>query len=325
MNQEISRPQASSKKISTSNDFELAYLRHQYFRRVKYNPTEQEMQPYMYIVQHLTKNTFYTYFNLFKAVGMYHEDVLNIGRVHLVSFLGLYSLEQMKSKKKQWLIDFNLDHEVDPEKKDLVQKNRANFTMFFKQRMEDLVRVCRQKVRNIKGQPSEEYAVFYGTPKPPKHPTMLLKGHEEFGYKKLDFSIFKSIRKKATVNRDATIFEFNGTWYVAIALEQKSLELEDLVGSDSNPYENRHNTQSDELYRYSPIKGPKWSLDVDGHPLTQEEDESKYFRKLFSKKSDYRKRVTLQNFIAKNKNIMQYEEEVGTAKRLLKSLGGWIR
>ena len=90
----VTRPEPSEKKIRTSDDFELCYLRHQYFRRVKYNPTEQEMAPYMGIVANLTKNTFFTYFNLFKAVGMYQDDILNIGRVHLVSFLGLYSLEK---------------------------------------------------------------------------------------------------------------------------------------------------------------------------------------------------------------------------------------
>jgi hypothetical protein len=297
---EVSRPKASKNKISTKNEFELAYLRHQYFRRVKYNPTVEEMQPYMKIVEHLTKNTFFTYFNLFKAVGMYHDDVMNIGRVHLVSFLGLYALEQMDVKKKEFQEKFLRYNYKEAEEKDFDQKNKANFTMFLKQRMEDLVRVCRQKVRNIKGQPSEEYVVFCGDEKPPKYPKKLLRGHEEFGYKKLDFSIFKSIRKKADVNHDATIFEFGGKWFVAIALEQRNLELEDIVSSGSNPYDNVHNMQPDELYQ---------------------EKESERLYKLFNKRSGYRKSVTLRNFIAKNKNKRQYREEIATAKKLLRSLG----
>ena len=38
-------------------------------------------------------------------------------------------------------------------------------------------------------------------------------------------------------------------------------------------------------------------------------------------KSRYNKKVTLRNFVAKNENNRQYEEEVATAKRMLRSLG----
>lgn len=258
------------------------------------------MQPYMGIVERFSKNTFFTYANLFRVVGMYQEDVLNIGRVHLVSFLGLYSLES-NDKKKEEYIDRIKRHEFrTPDQKDFDQKNKANFTMFFKQRMEDLVRVCRQKSRNIKGQSSEEHVVFCGKDGPPRYPRRLLKNYEDLGYKKICFSIFKSIRKKAKVEHDATMFEFDGSWYVAIALEQKSLDIDDIVGSESNPYENAHNMQPDDIFI---------------------EKESEGLHKMFNNKSNYRKRVTLRKFVAKNQNKSQYREEVATAKKLLKGLG----
>jgi hypothetical protein len=258
------------------------------------------MNPYMGIVEHFTKNTYFTYHNLFKSVGMGQDDVLNIGRVHLVSFIGLYALDKMKDKKKDYEVKFHIDNERYPNEKDFEQKNKANFTFFFKQRMEDLVRVCRQKVRNIKGQPSEEYTVFCGKPRPPKYPNRLLRAHEELGYKKLDFSIFKSIRKKANVNGDATIFQFDGLWYVAIAVEQRGLEIEDIVGSGSNPYDNVHNMRPDELY---------------------EEKEAETFHGIFNEKSEYRKRAILSNFVAKYRKKRDYKEEVSAARKLLRSLG----
>jgi hypothetical protein len=297
---EVNRPEASPIKITTSNDFELCLLRHQYFRRVKYNPTQAEMQPYMKIVEHLTKNTFFTYFNLFKAVGMYHDDILNIGRVHLVSFLGLYALDKQADKNKKFIVKYLIDKDREPTLEEFEQKNKANFTCFFKQRMEDLVRVCRQKVRNIKGQPSEEYQVFCGPTKPPKYPRKLLKDYHELGYKKVDFAVFKSIRKKASVNVDATVFEFNQLWYVAIALEQKNLELEDIIGSGNDPYENVHNMQPDELYK---------------------EKQYDEFEAIFDKKSSHKKALVLRKFVAKNRNNRHYEEEVATARKLLRSMG----
>jgi hypothetical protein len=295
----VERPLPSDKKINTHDDFELAYLRHQYFRRVKYNPTEQEMLPYMKIVEHFTKNTFFVYINLFKTIGMYQDDILNIGRVHLVSFLGLYSLEQNEVKKLEFEEKFEKYQFKKPEAKDYDQKNKANFTMFFKQRMEDLVRVCHQKIRNVKGQNSEEYLVFCGSNKPPKNYRKLLREYQELGYKKVDFAVFKSVRKKAGVCFDASIFEFGGTWYVAIALEKKNLEIEDLVLSGSNPYDNYHNKRPDDLY--------------------EEKEESNY-QAIFESRSGYRKKTTLKRFIAKNKNNRHYKEEIMAAKRLLKTI-----
>lgn len=300
----VYRPSPAEKKIRTGEDFELCYLRHQYFRRVKYNPTEEEMQPFMKIVEHFTKNTFFTYFNLFRAVGMNHDDILNVGRVHLVSFLGLYSLEQMEDKKRDWMIKFCINNEKEPKAADFEQKNKANFTMFFKQRMEDLVRVCRQKVRNISGQPSEEYLAFCGKNEPPKNINDIVKNKEELEYKKIELSIFKSIRKKASVNYDATIFKFNDMWYVAVPVEQKVLEAEDIFGAGFNPFENYHNKSPD---------------------LLLQEKEEDGFGTYFNSKSDYRKRVILQKFIAKNRKLSDYKEEVDTAKKILKDLGGWIR
>ena len=296
----VSRPKASKSKISTSDDFELCYIRHQYFRRVKYNPTEADMQPYMYIVANLSKNTFFTYFNLFKAVGMYYEDVLNIGRVHLVSFLGLYSLEKCKDKKKAFIDTFERYNYKEPEEKDFDQKNKANFTMFFKQRMEDLVRVCRQKVRNIKGQPLEEFVAFCGISEIPKNRKDLIKNYEELGFKKIEFSILRSIRKKAKVGNDVNVFEFNGLQYIVVALEQKCLDLDDIVGAGYNPYENAHNMRPDDL-------------------LFEKENDG--LLNLFNSKSDYRKKVVLKNFIAKNRNKSQYKEEIQAAKKLLRGLG----
>lgn len=318
----VNRPAASDKKISTSDSFELCYLRHQYFRRAKYNPTEEEMQPYMYIVEHLTKNTFFTYYNLLKSVGMYHEDVLNIGRVHLVSFLGLYAMERMYTKKEDWIVSFNEKNYRKPEAKDYEQKNRANFTLFLKQRMEDLIRVCRQKSRNIKGQTYEEFQIFCSVNKPPKNLHSLLTNYRNLSFKKIDFATFKSIRKKASVDRDATLFQFNGLWYVAISVEQKSLSIDDLECSEYNPSQNTHNLPPDELMENLQIKtynDPEQKSK--SFFTTKEEEDSNCFNRIFNQKSIYRRRIILQKFIAKNKNIGQYQEEVDTAKRMLRNLG----
>lgn len=305
INQEMEffdRPVAPDRKIRTSDDFELCYLRHQYLRRVKFNPSPAQMAPYEKIIEHFAKNTFFMYYGLFKHVGMYKEDVINIARVHLVSFLGLYSLEQNETKMYEFALKYLLDEKVgrEPSQNEIDQKNKANFTCFLKQRMEDLVRVCRQKVKNVKGQLYEEYAVFSGTNEPPEFPNMILKEPEQHGFKKIDYAGFKAVRKKAKVDGDATIFQYNGVWYVALLLDQRNLDIDDIIGSTSNPYDNYHNMQPDTLLE----KKECTDLSASFHDQTR-----------------YNKKVTLRNFIAKNQNKRHYEEEIATAKRMLRSLG----
>lgn len=81
----------------------------------------------------------------------------------------------------------------------------------------------------------------------------------------------------------------------------------------------------EELYSSLPINSQGWNFSADEHPMTKSEKDLDFFHNNFYKKSDYRKRVVLQTFIAKNKNVVHYKEEIKTAKKLLMSLGGWIR
>lgn len=298
---EVNRPLPPNKKISTSDNFELAYLRHQYVRKSKYNPTVEEMAPYIKIVENLSRNTFFTYYNLFKTVGMYLDDVVSIGQVHLVSFLNLFALEKMEVKQDEWIEKWLLKHKgISPEPKDFLQQNKANFSLFYKQRMEDLVRICKQKLRNIKGQSSEEYIAFIGNSDLPKDPTKLIKDYEEHGFKKIDLPTFKSIRKKTNARNNVMAFRFNDSWYICFPVPQRDLEIGDLIASDVNPYLNTHNKRPDQVYN---------------------DKETEKFEELFNNKPSDKKVLILKKFIAKNRNKCEYSKEVSTARKLLKSIG----
>lgn len=297
----VDRPAPDKRKISSKDDFELCYLRHQYLRKSKGNPTVEEMAPYIKIVENLSRNTFFTYYNIFKTVGMYLDDVTSIGQVHLVSFLNLFTLEQMEEKMDAWVLKWLLKNNgVHPEAKDFLQQNKANFSLFYKQRMEDLVRICKQKLRNIKGQSSEEYLSFAGTGKLPRDITKLIKEHEEYGFKKVDLPTFKSIRKKANVKNNVMAFKFGESWYVSFPIPQRELEIEDLIVSEVNPYLNTHNRRPDQVLN---------------------DNEVEKFTTIFNNKTDNKKMLILKKFIAKNRNKSEYRKEVYTARKLLKTIG----
>lgn len=299
--QRVRRPKANKKKIHSRNEFELCYLRHQYFRRVKYNPSMEEMKPFMGIATHLAKNTFFTYKNLFHTVGFEADDVVNIAQVHLVSFLGLFSLEKMPEKYNDFVKVFNNLQEKNPQENDVLNKNKANFTMFLKQRMEDVVRVCRQKARNIKGFPVEEFYHFYGPNKPPKIRRELLKNYEKLGFRKLDTAVFKSIKKKS--GHFYLNFTFNGNYYISVPLERKSVNQDDFIGAGMDPRDSIHNMAPDEIY-FNAEEISDWE--------TKKND-------FLVKPKDIKTNI-IKNFIKTNKNKEEYKDEIKAARRLLKEL-----
>lgn len=299
----IERPAAEKRKIHSKNEFELCYLRHQYLRRVSFNPTESDMAPYMQIVTHQAKNTYYTYKNLFKLVGFDVDDVINIAKVHLVSFLGLYKLDKVPKKYEEFLALHMKKWTREANAEDIDNKDKANLTMFMKQRMEDVVRVCRQKARNIKGMPVEEFYVFYGPKRPPKDSRALLEDHEKYGYRKLDMGSFKSIKKKMKIKSNDEPFKFSGFWYIAVPLEKRNLTLLDFAGAGLDPYDSIHNKNPEELLF---------------HQLNEDEYEQK--RAEFESSSDKRKEDRVRHFIRKNKGNPLFREEIALAKKFLKDL-----
>lgn len=301
-NGKVFRPKADKKKIHFSNEFELCYLRHTYFRKTTYNPDKEEMLPYQALAKHLARNTFFTYKNLFALVGFESEDLINIANVHLVSFLGLFSLDKLPEKYKDFITTFVANNSKEPSAEQILNKNKANCTIFLKQRMENVVRICRQKARNIKGLPTEEYYFYCGTTKPPKILRNLTENYEKYGYRKLDAAVYKTIRKKAKPD-EGKIFRFNGKYYVAVLVAQKNLALEDLLGADMNPYDSIHNMDPEQVL---------FSLETTVNWEKKQEE--------FDRKSKFSKSNIIKKFIEENRENASYKEELRTARKLLKTL-----
>ncbi len=299
----VYRPQADKKKIHSKNEFELCYLRHQYFRKANSNPTQDEMKPFMFIAAHMARNTYYTYKNLLGMVGFELEDVVSIAQIHLVSFLGLFSLDKMPDKYKEFVSNHFVKNAEDPSENQILNKNKANCTIFIKQRMEDLVRVCRQKARNIKGLPAEEYFFYYGQSQPPTFLRDLIGAHERYGYKKLDTAVYKSIRKRVRVE-DGPIFKFNGNYYIAVPVGSGTLGIADFIGAGLDPYDSIHNMSPEQIFFQAEDRA-NWDL-------RQEE---------FDRKPRNTKATLIKNFIEENKEKVEMREELKVARRLLKSIG----
>jgi hypothetical protein len=302
----VTRPQTSKNKISTSESFELCYLRHRYLRKSEYNPSPEEMKPYLRIVERLSRNTFYRYRYVFSMVGLELDDVIAAAKVHLVSFICLFELSETKNRNKyeKFCIAYmnkNLDQMPDAE--DLQDKNKAIFTLFLEQRMTDMIRICIQKAKNIKGIQIDEYLAFFGPKKPPKELKKLLENHTKYGFKKVDNRTFKAIKKRVKADLSKP-FKFAGSWYVAVPLGQRNLTALDFEGAGFDPRENTHNMTPERL-----LQDKEQKIEFDKKAL------------LFNNGTKEEKVKTLLNFIEKNEENPTFEEEIHIAKRFLKRMG----
>ena len=303
--QEIIRPPAEKRKIHSKNEFELCYIRHQYFRRVKYNPTEQEMLPYKAIISYLARRTYYTYPKLFHIIGMTFDDVNAIGSIHLVNFLGLFEISPTKNPDKysEFLAVLRNKGIVEITEKELLDKNKANLTCFIKQRMEDLVKICRRKAKNIRGFRVDEYISFYGVTPPPEDLHKLLEDNVSLGYKKLENATFRTYRRKARA-RAGVPFQWKNTWYVTVPISQRPLSMEDLEGAGFDPRDNEHNLNPEQA-------------------LLRNYEENRIDKeiKLFKIGSKEQKAKTIAEFVEKNADDPFYADEVLIARKMLRTLG----
>lgn len=291
-----------SKTKGASNDFEFTYLRHQYLRRVKKQPTREEMAPYYKIVENLTRNTFYVYKNLFLMVGLDIEDVLNNGQIQLVSFLGLFALERNPKKLADFKRNFRSRNSIICSKADILNKNQANFNCFLKQRLNDMVRVCKQKAKNIKGIVAEDFVVFKGSKVPPKDIEDLLENHKQYGYSPLTTTAFKPIKNRMTNRQEGPVYLDDKTWYVCVPIRKKNLNFTDFTCNNYDPYDNLHNMTPEEVLEKR--EGSDW----DGKWLS------------FNIASNKDRIEAIKNFIVQNQGNPKLKEELKTAKRFLEGM-----
>ena len=297
------RPDSPKNRVTTDEDWELCYLRHGYIRKVGFNPTPLQMEPYEKIIQSVSKSTYFTYRGLMFSVGFELDDIMNIGRTHLISFLGLFSLESQPKKYQDFVNSYERIKGKPPSRKSILDKNKANLTMFLKQRMEEIVRISRQKARNIKGFYQEEYMAFKGPNKVPSISRReFLENYSKYGFKKIDLNNFRAAKNKVKYC-NPWIFTFEGQYYIALQTEFRLLSLEDFIGAEINPHDNLHYMGPDQM-------------------LSNKEEDSFWSKKLleFDNYGEQRKKKVLTSFIRRNAGKTDFKEELFLARKLLKEL-----
>lgn len=285
---------------STSNDFESCYLRHSYLKRVTIRPSKEQMQPYEGLIRKFSNKMHRHNKRLMESIGFLEEDLQNISRVHLVTFLGLFTLERNEDAYDRY-IDVFLDyHKRMPTENDLLDYNKAVFTKFLKQRAKDMVRICTQKVRNIKGNLLEKFTVFKGKNKPPEDLRPLFISPKSFGYRTILANTFHERRVKLEKNgQKPPIYFLDGFYYIYVPAQNKTLTAEDLSCSVLGTHDNIYGMTADLILE-------KAALDKKIH----------YFENLANKN----KINILRNFISKHQGKSDYAVEISAARKMIKNV-----
>jgi hypothetical protein len=201
-----------SKRISHRDEFELSYLRWRYLLRTE-NPAAEVLEKYKKAAYKSAKESYRDHENIYKASGMEPEDVCNIALVHLVSYLGIYSLQYVKEVNAKFSESFAVTVGREPTLAEVAKEDLSNMICFISQRMNDLIRICKQKNRNITGELSAT-GLFRLVGKEKQGADLnVYFAPASYGYKKVGTEEYKKVKKLMHNNLKPGRFEVDGAVY----------------------------------------------------------------------------------------------------------------
>jgi hypothetical protein len=292
----IKRPAATGSKIGFKNQFELCYLRHKYLRKSEHDLTKEEIKVFSYTVKTLTLNTFNAYRGLFGTVGLEYEDLVSIAYVHLTSFLGLFSIFSNEDVKQRFTERFQKEQTANPKELDFFKKEKANFASFLNQRMEELVRICKQKSRNI-GTANYSDTSFFKSPDKIELNEEIANNYKKHNLSKIDLMSFRSIRNQANP-KNKRCFLFENNWYYSISLAKKTISYYDFDSIKDDYHDNIHCMTPEQAFA-----------------MKEEEQNLKLYKDTFDGYSKKKQKHILRTFIKTHEKSPYYKKEVKKAKR----------
>jgi hypothetical protein len=217
------------KMISTREQFELAYLRWRYFMRVE-NPPEELVKQYEKAAYMVARDAYRQNQDTMLYSGLELEDVMNISLVHLVSYLGCYSLQFSDIGKKKVA---NKRAKEEYSEEEVKRKDLSNMIVFIQQRMKDLVRVFKQKNRNIMGE--KHVAVLYQLidVEIPCSDEDLLKSPHRYGYRRVPPSQYNEIKRKLGRYPEKGKFSVGDIKYRYVSSQTAPVWIEDYENYES--------------------------------------------------------------------------------------------
>lgn len=166
-------------KIIKKRDFSLRMMRWRYLLKAG-SPSEKTLENYNSVIKAIMCVYFSRYSSQFKKVGYDIDDIMSLLKIHTVSFVGAFALENNKAKLEAFKKRFFKINGRLPTDEDILKKNQSDCYYFLKQRISENAAVSSlygKKMRSGAGFAGSEdaYKLFQESPKTPEDIAILLE------------------------------------------------------------------------------------------------------------------------------------------------------
>jgi len=296
----------NGERASIKDSFELVYLRHRYLKASP-NPDPSRFKALEGIAINVARTVHRKFKDAFSVVGFELEDVQNIARCHLVSYLGLFSSTSTKQKWERFMERHKEAYgsESSPSDTDLLKQDTAKLSVFIRQRIEECAMFCNQKAVNIQGIRKKEYC-FLSTGELSNEilnklsKDVTITDVDGIQIERISLVDFKAIRDKLPNKLIGRSFYFDGFYYNSILVSNEKPTEEGLEESGWN-YGNYENSNPENML----IK-------------KEEESDIKSYRESFLSSNTQEKRKLLKLFIRQNKRNPKLRDALALANSIIK-------
>lgn len=225
-------------KISSSDHFELVYLRHRYFRRST-NPTAERLAQFEEMIRNISDKIYLRNIEIFKTVGFEMDDLRNIARVHTVSFISMGGLAENPDLMEKFIIQHKKKHgqNSEPDKMDIFRMEAYNLAKFLNQRIQETARFSKTKNENIRGTKNHR-RFFVGDAKNNPEDLDLFREPELYGYRKITESQYKDFVNKNNSKDKSYFLNENNEMVRVVYIKGSFLTDEDIEDTEIDPRKN---------------------------------------------------------------------------------------
>jgi hypothetical protein len=274
-------------------DFENVLFRWKYFNKTD-NPANEEIENYRSVIKEATRSVFASFGTSLKAAGIEIEDLRSIASIHIVSYIGLFSLSNNEKKKQEFCDFFEKKNGRPPLMSDIDQKDKSNAYFFLKQRLLENASQYKNRSMKIYGA-NKQTRYFIGNEKNTISAERFIKKAEKLGFIEISESEAKTLVDK--LPKEGVVKTKYGQMlrtvnYYTVSPKNDKTYFDIFLSSNQNN---------------SPEK-----------LLMRKELESQIEE--FENLSNTMKIKTLKKFLNKHKNCDILRKEVSIAKKMLKQI-----